>query len=257
MKTSAPPFAAPAWLWPVILLLTAISAPCFGQAPITNGLAARWSGDGNAKDSAGHFDGKISGGLSYVPGPTGQAFEFNGGGAQVDFGNSAGNFGTRDFTIAYWMKTESQSREAAFLSKRVTCDAGNPFWDIRIGGPTLAPGVSEIELSDGGYRAPDYLVSSRSLNDGRWHHLAWVRQSTSTGAITCLVYVDGALDNSKTLREALDLANQSSLLMGQDICQCCDGTRAYDGAAAELQLFSHALSAEEILTIYKSGKAEK
>ncbi|MGA2556523.1 MAG: hypothetical protein ABSG04_09655 [Verrucomicrobiota bacterium] len=115
---------APVWFWARILWLAGFGMTCFGQAPITNGLLARWSGDGNAKDSAGHFDGQITGKVRYVPGPTGQAFQFDGGGSQVDFGPAAGNFGARDFTIAYWMKTTWPS-PCAFLGKRGVCNLGN------------------------------------------------------------------------------------------------------------------------------------
>jgi hypothetical protein len=240
------------------VIVSIVGATCFAQAPITNGLAARWSGDGDAKDSAGHCDAQVSGGLRYAPGPAAaQAFQFNGSAAKVDFGNTAGNFGTRDFTVALWMKTESKDRVGAFLNKRPTCDAGHPFWDIRIGRPPAPPGFVFIALSDGGYREPYFLVSSHALNDSQWHHVAWVRQSTSSGSNTGLIYVDGALDNSVDYPVTIDVANQSPLVMGQDVCQCCDGTRPYSGAAAELQLFSHALSAEEILTLYKAEKSNK
>jgi hypothetical protein len=232
--------------------------PGFGQAPITNGLVARWSGGGNAQDSAGQHDGQVSGGLRYGPAPTGQAFQFNGGAAQVDFGNSIGNFGTRDFTIAYWMKTDSKYSHEAFLEKRVTCDGGFSFWEIIIGGGGRPPGgILDLVFTDGGYKAPYDLFSSHPMNDGQWHHIAWVRQSTSSGTITCLIYVDGALDNSKNYPAAVELANPSPLILGQNVCECCDGCRPYSGAAAELQLFSHALSAEEILTIYLAGKSDK
>jgi len=248
-------FRAPASFWAVILCATVAGAPCFAQAPITGGLVARWSGDGNARDSAGHFDGQVSGGLRYVPGPTGQAFQFDGGNAQVDFGNGAGNFGTRDFTIAYWMKTDSQYPHEAFLAKRAVCDAGFCFWEIQVGGGVRPPGgILDLVFAEGGYKPPYDLFSTRPMNDGQWHHIAWVRQSTSSGSITYLIYVDGALDNSKANLEAVDLANQSPLVLGQNVCQCCDGARPYSGAAAELQFFSHALSAEEILAIYKAGK---
>jgi hypothetical protein len=241
-----------------VAIVSIVGATCLAQAPITNGLMARWTGDGNAKDSAGHFDGQVSGALRYVPGPAAaQAFQFGGGAAKVDFGNSAGNFGTRDFTIAYWMKTDSKNPKEAFLSKRPTCDAGSPFWDIRIGGEGLGTGVPGMELSHGGYTAPDSLPATRAINDGRWHHLVWVRESTSSGTIAGLVYMDGALEKSQTYPEALDLVNQAPLVMGQNVCQCCDGTRPYSGAAAELQLFSHALSAEEILTLYNAEKSNK
>jgi hypothetical protein len=101
------------------------------------------------------------------------------------------------------------------------------------------------------------FFSRHPVNDGQWHHIAWVRQSTSSGTVTYLLYLDGALDNAKAYPEAVDLVNPSPLVLGQSVCQCCDGTRPYSGAAAELQLFSHALSAEEILALYKAGKPDK
>jgi hypothetical protein len=260
MKRIISPFRAPAWFWPVVLFAALFGTPCFGQAPITNGLLARWSGDGNARDSAGHDDGQVSGGLRYAPGLSGQAFEFNGAGAQVDLGKSAGNFGTRDFTIAYWMKTRSTRISEAFMEKRTACNAGH-FFGIRIGSPIPANGLPVhigqpgLEI-DGG--PPDTHVSfmaSGPFNDGRWHHFAWMRQSTSSGSITYVVYVDGALDNTMAVPGAADVSNQSPFIMGTSVCECCDGTTPYSGAAAELQLFSHALSAEEILAIYLAEKS--
>jgi hypothetical protein len=120
----------------------------------------------------------------------------------------------------------------------------------------------------GGRGGDNAMLSSHPVNDGQWHHVAWVRESTSSGNMTCLIYVDGALDTSKVYvsgaldnprphPDEIDLANQTPLVLGQNVCQCCDGTRPYTGAAAELQLFSHALAAEEILSIYKAGKQDK
>jgi len=226
---------------------------------LPSGLLARWTGDGNAKDSTGEFDGKVSGGLSYVPGPAGRAFQFNGGDAEVNFGNSIGNFGTRDFTVAYWMKTDSRNPHEAILAKRTTCDGALSFLEIEIGGAGGNPptGILCLSFEVGDYKPVYSLISSHPMNDGRWHHIAWVRQSTSSGNSTGLIYVDGALDNSRNYPETVDIANQSPLLLGQNVCQCCDGCRPYSGAAADLQLFSHALSAEEILTIYQAGKSGK
>ena len=261
MKKITPSLRGPAWFRPGILFLAGFGMTCFGQAPVTNGLVARWSGDGNAKDSAGHFDGQVSGGLRYGPGPTGQAFEFNGGDAQVDFGTNIGNFGTRDFTIAYWMKTDSKYHHEAFLVKRAQCDGEFRFLEIEMGeigaaGSYPPTGTVRITLEHEGYGPWFYLASSHPVNDGQWHHIVWVRQSTSSGSITCLVYLDGALDNSKPCPE-IDLSNPSPLIMGHSVCECCDGCRPYNGAAAELQIFSHALTAEEIFTIYKAGNPEK
>ena len=112
-------------------------------------------------------------------------------------------------------------------------------------------------MGEGGNKPTYELRSSRPMNDGQWHHLVWVRQSTSSGNLMGLFYADGALDNSTAYPETVNLANPSPLVLGQDVCQCCDGCQPYTGAAAELQIFSHALTAEEVLTLYKAGKADK
>jgi hypothetical protein len=145
-----------------------------------------------------------------------------------------------------------------------------------VGGGRRPPtGILDFVFTDGGIKETYEFLCSRPMNDGQWHHIAWVRQSTSSGSIRLLIYVDGALDNAKvypdelyflprqgplddakTEPQAFNLVNQSPLVLGQDVCQCCDGCRPYSGAAAELQLFSHALSAEEILTICLAQKAK-
>jgi hypothetical protein len=101
------------------------------------------------------------------------------------------------------------------------------------------------------------LLSTHPINDGQWHHVVWVRQSTSSGSSMALLYLDGALDISRTYRDQIDLVNQAPLVLGQHVCQCCDGCHPYSGAAAELQIFSHALTAEEIVILYKAQKADK
>jgi hypothetical protein len=175
----------------------------------------------------------------------------------VDFGATAGNFGARDFTIAYWMKTTSPYHPTAFLGKRPICNLGN-WWDIRVGtGNPPEPGIVNMEIDDGTLEGFVSFVTTIPLNDGIWHHVAWVRQSTSSGSITYLVFVDGALNNTLTHPFATDLRNSTPLVLGQNVCQGSDGTRSYLGAAADLQLFSHALSEEEILAIYKAGLSGK
>jgi len=242
-----------------VKLIRGIKVSMAGSGAMSSSLVARWTGDGNAKDSAGHFDGQVSGGVSYVDGPAGQAFQFDGAASKVDFGNSAGNFGTNDFTIAYWIKTTSRNPHVAFLSKRAVCDATSTFWDTQIGsGPQNPPtGCVVFGIAPGGNRVPYDLISHRPLNDGQSHQVVWERQTSSAGAITGQVYIDGALDNSTTYPEAVDLVNQTPMVLGQSVCEGRDGIRAYAGGVADLQLFSQALSAEDVLAIYNEGKSAR
>jgi len=241
-----------------VKLIRGIKVSMAGNAAeMSSSLIARWLGDGNAKDSTGHFDGQVSGGVTYVAGPTGQAFQFNGNDSRVDFGNSVGNFGTNDFTIAFWMKTASRNPQELIMEKRVTCDGANALWSIGIGSalhPQEAPvGCTGFGMAPGNNNPSYNLISLRPLNDGRWHHIAAVRQTSVSGEVTGSYYIDGALDKSMTYAKAIDIVNQAPLVLGQGVCQGHDGCRPYSGALADLRLYSQGLSAEDILGMYNES----
>jgi hypothetical protein len=195
--------------------------------------------------------------LSYVTGPAGQALQFNGGDSRVDFGANAGNFGTNDFTVAFWLKTASRTAQEAILSKRAQCDGAFCAWEIELGSAnsprTIPVGVLYAGILPGGNKAGYPLISSHPINDGQWHHVAWVRQAAGSGSITGQIYIDGALDKSMTYPEAVDIVNQTPLVLGQHVCLNHDGTRPYSGALADLRLFSQALTAEDILGLFNEA----
>lgn len=70
------------------------------------------------------------------------------GNAKVDFGSDIGNFGTRDFTIAFWMKTDSKYAPEALLAERAA------RWEWRLlGNSNRQPGHEA-----GAARLPDHAV---------------------------------------------------------------------------------------------------
>ena len=71
---------------PVKLIRSLTVSAAGGSGQSATGLVARWSGDGNAKDSGGQFDGKASGGLRYVPGPRGAGVSVQRRGREGGFG---------------------------------------------------------------------------------------------------------------------------------------------------------------------------
>jgi len=217
------------------------------------GLVDWWPLEGDADDLVGTNNGIITPFLTNVYGVVGQGFQFDGAASQINFGTNTGNFGTNDFTIDYWMNTTSTNAETAFLNKRATCDAANSFWETRIGISGYPLGTLGFWLAAGGATPTYSLSSSRPMNDGQWHHIAWVRHSAGFGSSALLLYVDGALDNSSNYPVTVDLANQTPMILGQDVCQCCDGTVPYSGAADELDLWNRALTDVEIAAIYQAG----
>ena len=217
--------------------------------PSKLGLQDWWQGEGNARDALKNHNGQSSGGLVFGDGRKGQGFIFNGADAQVDFGRQAGNFGTGNFTISYWMNTASQVQEEAFLEKRPGCNYDQNCFTIRVGGANgVLMGQLDMEVSSDQGRNSAYLKTRGSLNDGHWHHVAWVRLKK-----LLMVYVDGRLNNYTNTTGVANIMNDASLILGTSTCQGADDTQAYSGWADELAIYNRALLGSEIAHIYSAS----
>jgi len=222
------------------------------------GLVDWWPLDGNVNDVIGTNNGTITPTLSSVTGVVGQAFQFDGVNSQIDFGPTAGNVGSNDFTIDYWMSTTNPLPQA-FLAKRAVCGLGSSL-DITVGYPyngSTVPGVLTFGLRDEGTAGgvgPCACFTSNALNNGQWHHVAWVRRANpGRSTANVLVYVDGRLNNTSNNQPITCVTNSTHLIMGQNVCVGVDGTTAYKGMADELDIWNRALSDVEIAAIYQAG----
>ena len=137
--------------------------------------------DGNAADSFGSSPGTAYGGVSYTPGPGGQAFSLNGNGSYVDLGTSADVVGSGPFSVSAWIKTTS---DGVILQQR---DAGvsNGEYQLAVSGGK----VYWWSFSNGQYGFN--FTSNASVNDGNWHLVTATRLANGTGQI----YIDGVLDS--------------------------------------------------------------
>ena len=221
--------------------------PSCTNAP--SGLLAWWAAEGNAADSVGTNNGTIVGGLTFVPGKVGTAFQFNGTDSAVNFNTNVTNFRTNDFTVEFWIKT-SATRNEAVMEKRTVCNLGSA-WNVRIGDSSQThPGKLFFEILTSG---ADYQVYSASpINDGAWHHAGLVRSG-----LTLLMYIDGQQSTTVAMTGTVDIINNSIFRMGQNVCQCCDGTSPYSGTLDEISIYGRALSASDIQNIYNVGSAGK
>ena len=235
----------------VLTCLGLVSAGYIGQAQTCvsapSGVTYWWSAEGSGQNVVAANKGTVSSGVTYATGKVNQAFKFNGTGANVNFGATAGNFRTNDFTVEYWMK-DSVTRFEAFLEKRPACDmdVGSGWWGIRIG--TNAG----IELSGTNLQGYTNLSTTMALNDGSWHHVAFTREGTNIA-----VYVDGTLNNSVSSTEVADVNTTASLKLGTSSCINNDLTSYYSGYIDELTIYSRALSSTEIQDIYNADSAGK
>jgi subtilisin-like proprotein convertase family protein len=225
------------------------------------GLLDWWPFEGDADDIIGTNNGTlVRGSVTYTNfGEVGRAIQFPGTnlsthGAAISFGTNAGNFGSNDFTIDYWMIMTNNAEEA-FLAKRDVCGLGSG-WDISIG--VILPvqgyvaGFVNLELDDGTANGLVSFSTTMPLNDTNWHHVAFTRRGAVFSA-----YVDGQFDTNVTVPNVGSLSNAAPLIMGTNVCDGQitgdNGTQAYSGVADELDLWNRALTDVEIAAIYQAG----
>jgi len=79
-----------------------------------NKPVAWWRAEGNARDSAGHDDGKLVGNPIFSRGIIGEAFEFDSSGSYVKIPPSASLNPGGQLTIEFWMKADPGNAMTSF-----------------------------------------------------------------------------------------------------------------------------------------------
>jgi len=223
-------------------LLTVNEPVCV--APLS-GLVDWWPWEGNAEDIAGGNNGTLYS-MSFISGKVGQALNFNGTNGYVDLGNTAGNFGSNDFSIVFWMNITNVNIQQAILSKHTTCDEESSFAIYWVPGIGLQPSVEDSSAFT--------VVQGASPvgGDGDWHLVAFTRQG-----LVLSLYVDGVLQGTSTDTYERDVSDTGDLLVGNTVCVGAGGdpTQLYNGQLDELALYDWALGPNDIYSIYNAGSA--
>jgi len=202
------------------------------------------SGD-TASDSAGHSgnDGKFEGetfnnGIIYeatrIDGKFGKGLKFDGVDDYVNVSDDNSlNFGTGDFTLAAWVKTnmDSTSSYTTIIAK-----VGSPSYYML---SVNANEKARFTVYDG--TNATYIYGITNISDGVWHHIAAVRRN-STKQIE--LYVDGEQD-ATPITDISDYIDTSGdvLQIGRDR-QYTD--RRFNGTIDEVRIYNRSLTQEEI-----------
>lgn len=201
-------------------------------------------------DEAGGPDGNFSPSTTRVPGPFGDNAASitstpDDPDGYVDFGNAVGALGTSDFTITHWYRTsfDAPGQLADVLGNRTAYSHGN-FIAVRIRGD----GTITAELDQDGWGTNYVAVWGYvwPVNDGEWHHLAYVR----SGA-TLLIYIDGEpKDISATDSGAPTwISGASSFRLGRRLPYYGGNFTSIEASFDDLRLYDRALSDGEIYDI--------
>jgi hypothetical protein len=201
-------------------------------------IIARWAldsiKDNIAVDSGGLSNNGIVHGASAINGIIGGAYSFNGVNDYVEVPLSPTlreAITTNSFSVEAWVKTTSAPSSNIGL---VTNYGSNttPFWKLGLEGSSKK---FHFELRDknGVYQN---ITSSKSMNDGQWHHLVGVRDAEREKA---RFYVDGVLMGEAN-------APVGDVNSGQSIFFGFHSNRCFDGCLDEITLYGCALTGADV-----------
>lgn len=141
-------------------------------------------------------------------------------------------FGTQPFSVSLWLRTTTARKNLTFVSKRA--DALGDGWGL------FGQGENQFLFYAAGCSSP--MSSSQNYRDGRWHHLAAVRQNSRVD-----LFYDSQLVG--TGPESCNFLDDHPILIGMD------GVRGehFEGELADVRIYNRALSADEVAVEWNNG----
>jgi len=208
-------------------------------------------GDTVKDSSPNGNDGTIDGPKWVAKGKIGKCLEFAGTGDYVDCGNheSLDYLGEGDFTVVAWVKVLTNDGDwHNIVSKKVgynNTDVGWMAWlDFRDAGAMQLRINDGTTVNDNTPNAPDKTLMGQ-IQDGDWHHLAWV--VTEAGTLT--YYLDGEDKGDNTFSMKGSTENSVSLRMGQSE----GNSKGIHSHLDEVGIFNVVLTEKDIAELISKG----
>jgi hypothetical protein len=210
-------------------------------------MIAWWPGENSADDVIGGHNGTTPYGIGYAPGESGQAFDFDASIRRVFVPDSSDFVPTNGFTFEGWFY--ARQTLDAYIGMRGDDRGGVDAWVVR----RLSNGQLTFQMND---MLNNFAVIQTPVQNNQWYHFA-ATFDVASGSMK--LYLNGALavQTNTTLQPigaydpgwnpGIGIGNQSGTI----------NHTSFDGLIDDLALYSRALSAAEIQSIYNKGPEGK
>jgi len=208
-----------------------------------DGIDMNWSTN-KATDKSGNGKNgtmtNISTTTSPVKGKIGQALNFDGANDYVELGTGLDMNG--EMTISLWIKPDTVAAGVLEIVANNNDALGQQDYTFELN--RTAAKLSSV------WGGTVIITGNTSLSTNTWYHAVLVR-SGSSGNWTAKLYLNGAEDNS-----AATAVNPSATNANTAIGRGGDFDGAYfDGKLDDVRIYNSALSANEVLFLYRAGAA--
>jgi tetratricopeptide (TPR) repeat protein len=173
-------------------------------------------------------------------GKIGGALLFDGKGDWVHVANESNFDCTSEVTVAAWIKVNRFDKEwQAIVTK------GDSAWRIQ-----RYQSTDSIEFACSGLKIPSGspyggLFGAKSVNDGKWHHVAGVYDGEKM-----VLYIDGIEDASQPASGAIG-NNDKPVYIGENAEMT---GRFWNGLIDDVRVYNYALSEGQVTALYNEGK---
>ena len=227
---------------------------------------AWWRGEDNADDAVGERNG-VDSGVTYGPGIVGRAFSFDGVDDVIELSEAQSFYPAGSFSIEAWIRLPEGA--SGTLIERYecgnTCVSGvsNSVFRVGISDGTLFGYVRDSDASGVDASGAQELETMTALDDGEWHHVAFVRNSSTR---QLLAYVDGQLAASVGADAGIegplndDDGSADPVIFGASRTAASSTFEKHlEGLVDELTYYDGALSDDDIAALHRArnlGKCE-
>ncbi|RME99886.1 MAG: LamG domain-containing protein [Bacteroidetes bacterium] len=196
--------------------------------------------DGRDASGMGSY-ARFVGGVGCWCGVEDEGVQFDGRTGHLVFEGPINNyFTTSDLTISFYLKPEAHTAFLeSLLGKRESCGeefALDLFHNFNRQEITTIFQESEFKY---------FKDLSPALPDGRWFHVALVRQG-----IYARTYINGKLVRESRRCSGVDISNTAPLSFSDSPCITAGRARRFKGVLDELRIYDRALTDEEIEALY-------
>ncbi len=227
----------------LFFILLIISFTSAQTTTLNQGLISYWNFEetgGAVVDRVnGIHNGTNNGATTQSIGIIGNSYDFDGIGDYIEVAHHPNfEFGTNDFTISGWYKTNNINTPTGPIGK---LSAGTSGWEINFG---VSPGKISYYLP-----GTSHVQSTNNFNPNIWHYVVLIIDQPNEVKL----YVDGNLEASSYVAGIGSLSTNAFLTIGSPYYLPPTGNGFFNGRIDEIGIWNRALSAQEVSALYNNG----